>query len=415
MEAFKAMRRVKLTILTVFFSGFGGFAAEDDFSFSGYLKSTVQASQFADSVVLPPLEDDKSYWLWQNTLNLRLFYEPDADFSFETVYELSPVVADANIIRSQGFFNPVDSPYRVKDLTSVLEENGDLFFFQNLDRLNMTVRFQAADLRIGRQPISFGSGRYINPTDIFSPFVFQDLNQEEKNGVDAVRYQLMTGDMSELDIGVVFGEDAELAESAAFVRGKVFYKGSDISLMLMDFKQNLMIGFDLTRSIGEAGFWFEAAQVYAGLFEGRESDDDYFRLTTGFDYSLNRRTYGFIEYHYNGAGARNPESYLINMVGHIGYTEGGLYLLGKNYLIPGVTYEINPLTFSTLYLVTNMDDFSTYLGVSVEYNLKENCYLEAGGFFGFGRSPDRSSTELELNSEFGAYSNAVYVGLRYYF
>lgn len=408
------MKFIKLTILTAFLSA-SLFAEESDFSFSGYLKSTVQTSQFADNAVLPPLEDDKNYWLWQNTLNLRLFYEPSDDFSFETVYELSPVAADENVINSQGFFNPVNNSYRIKDFDPVLEENGDLFFFQNLDRLNMTVRFKKSDLRIGRQPISFGSGRYINPTDIFSPFVFQDLNQEEKNGVDAVRYQLMTGDMSELDFGFVFGENAELDESAAFVRSKFFYKNSDISLMLMDFKQNLLIGFDLTRSIGDAGFWFEAAQVYAGLFEDRQSEDDYFRLTTGFDYSFNQKTYGFIEYHYNGAGTRDSDNYLTNIDGNIGYTEGGVYLLGRNYLIPGVTYEINPLTFGTLYLVTNMDDFSTYLGASVEYNFKENLYLEAGGFFGFGSSPSQTGSIPEPNSEFGSYSNAIYAGIRYYF
>ncbi len=408
------MKHVKLSVLATLL--FGSLCAEEsDFSFSGYVKSTIQANQFADNSVFPPLEDDESYWLWQNTLNLRLFYEPNDDLSFETVYELSPVVGDKDIINSQGFFNPVNNSYRIKDLDPILEENGDLFFFQNLDRLNMTIRFKESDLRIGRQPISFGSGRYINPTDIFSPFLFQDLNQEEKNGVDAFRYQLMTGDMSEFDTAFVFGEDGDLDESAAFLRGKFFYKNSDISLMLMDFKQNLLIGFDLTRSIGDAGFWFEAAQVYAGLFEDRKSEDDYFRLTTGFDYSFNQKTYGFIEYHYNGAGTRDADNYLKNTAGNTGYTEGGVYLLGKNYLIPGVTYEINPLTFSTLYLVTNMDDFSTYLGASIEYNFKENLYLEAGGFFGFGSSPNQDNGTVDTNSEFGSYSNAIYAGIRYYF
>jgi len=383
---------------------------------------------FASNMAQPPLEDDKAYTMLQSQLRLRLFYEPSDIFSFESAYAISPTVAIPSLIASQSFINPRGTNYRIYDFDDKLQENTsrDLSLFHNLDRFNINFFFPSADLHLGRQAIAFGSGKFINPTDIFSPFLFQDLNKEEKTGVDALRLTLPTGDLSEIDLGLVMGKDGKMENSAIFLRTRLYFYNTDISLMAMDFKNNLMLAFDMTRSISEAGFWLEAAHVFASQFNGHIKKEDYFRLVSGVDFSFPDNTYLFVEYHYNSAGTQTKEEYITNTIRTINpisgittlktaYAHGGTYLMGRHYLLPGVTYEFTPLFSGTMHSLINLTDLSTYMGISVEYSLNQNIFLEAGSFMALGKSADMQGAALTPNSEFGLYSKMIYAGIRFYF
>jgi len=114
---------------------------------------------------------------------------------------------------------------------------------------------------VGRQAIAWGNARIINPTDIIAPFSFNELDTEERRGVDAVRVRIPLGMMDELDLGVVAGRDFNRDRSAFFIRGKTYLLKTDLSLLMTGFRKHLMIGFDLSRSVGGAGIWLEAAHV----------------------------------------------------------------------------------------------------------------------------------------------------------
>ncbi len=397
-------------------------------SLTGYLKSTMMVQQFAKNTVLPPLEEDKSYSMFQSQLRMRLFHEPSDVFSFEIAYAISPTAAKPSLITSQGFLNPRENTWRMYDLDEKLREDTprDLSLLQNLDRCNINFFFPSADLHLGRQAIAFGSGKFINPTDIFSPFLFQDLNKEHKTGVDALRMTIPTGDFNEIDLGVVFGKDGKMDNNAVFMRTRIYLFNTDFSLMIMDFKNNIMLGFDMTRSISQAGFWLEAAHVFAGQLDSPNKDEDYFRLVSGFDFSFPDNTYLFVEYHYNTPGTDAKNKYISHTMGTINpftgkaplktaYAHGGTYLMGRHYLIPGITYEFTPLVTGTLHSLINLTDLSSYMGARVEYGLRQDLFLEAGGFLAMGESADMEETGPIPHSEFGLYSNMIYAGLRFYF
>ncbi|SMC55153.1 hypothetical protein SAMN02746065_10462 [Desulfocicer vacuolatum DSM 3385] len=395
---------------------------------SGYLKSTVTVQKFTPNMTQPPLEDDTQYVMIQSQLRMRLFHEPSDFCAFETSYAISPTAANPHLLASQGFISPRENSYRIHDFNETVLDTPprDLSLFHNLDRLNINILFPSADLYLGRQAISFGSGKFINPTDIFSPFLFQDLNKENKIGVDALRLTFSTGDFSEIDLGLVFGKNGKMKNNAIFLRTRLHFYNTDISLMAMDFKNNLMLGFDMTRSISEAGFWLEAARVFAGRFENHLKEEDYFRLVSGIDFSFFDNTYIFVEYHYNSAGTNTKEKYISNTIGtgnptgadtalKTAYADGGTYLLGRHYLIPGVTYEFTPLCSGTMHSLINLTDLSTYMGISLEYSLKQDIFLEAGGFWALGKRPDMYGPVVIPHSEFGLYSNMIYAGVRFYF
>ena len=99
------------------------------------------------------------------------------------------------------------------------------------------------------------------------------------------------------------GEDFKFDQSAFFARGKVYVAQTDLTLMAVGFRENLMLGVDVARSIGGAGAWMEAAHVFADALNDDSPDArDYFRGSIGCDYSFENNTYVFVEYHFNQAG-----------------------------------------------------------------------------------------------------------------
>ncbi|MDH4158428.1 MAG: hypothetical protein OEW00_14250, partial [candidate division Zixibacteria bacterium] len=210
--------------------------------------------------------------------------------------------------------------------------------------------------------------------------------------------------------------------SAVYLRGKFYAARTDISLIASCVRNNLMLGVDLTRAIGGAGCWLEAAQVFVGTFENSHSGtgDDYFRLSVGSDYSFGGSTYGFVEYHFNQAGSNHAGDFRDNL-STAAYTEGSVYLLGQHYLAPGVIYQLTPLVSLTAQILVNLGDPSALAAPAIEYNIAEDIYLAAGAYVGFGKSPKVSDTsevslsKVAFTSEFGTYPDTYFTSFRVYF
>ncbi len=319
--------------------------------------------------------------------------------------------------------------YRVADLDPLLfphswDDVGSFAVFQNLDRLFFTAEAPWFDVYVGRQAVAWGSARAVNPTDVIAPFLYTDLDTENRIGVDAARVRAPLGALGEVDAGYIAGEDFEFDQSAFFLRARTYAAKSDLAGLVVGFREHLMIGADITRAIGGAGSWFEIAYVFANaLGSDREGGDlDYLRLSTGADYSFGR-LYGYLEYHFNQAGASNASSYN-DVLSTPAYTDGAVYLFGQHYIMPGASFQLTPLTSILGSALVNMNDPSVLLVAVLDYNFREDVYLEFGAYLGVGDSPiltnvgptsmDSQGT-LGFNSEFGAYPDMYYTSFRIYF
>jgi len=399
-------------------------AAAADLKFAGYLKNYSVAFR------LPGAETDAAspllLGLSQFRLRLSLGYAPSPSISFQAAYDISPRVQDALFFQDSPFvLVPAAGNYRAADFRSLLvPAAGDpvrsFGLYHNLDRLSMTVKMTFGDLIVGRQPVAWGSGRVTNPTDIIAPFTFHELDKEERFGVDALRLRVPLGPLGELDTGYVFGRDFAFRQSALFVRGKVNVLRTDVSLLLLGFREDLLVGMDLARSLGGSGVWLEAAYVLPGALGRRESGaSNYARLTAGIDRSLGDRTYAFFEYHFNSAGASQPESYG-TLFPRPAYTRGAVYLMGRHYLAAGMTYQVTPLLPASGLILWNASDNSWALSPQGEYNIAENIYLGGGLYLGIGRRPQTSFFGGSggvpiLRSEFGSYPDFAFLSFRAYF
>lgn len=406
-------------------------AARMNLSLNGYYKSFFIAFELPDylqSQGIQEASDTPPLGAVNNRVRLKMSARFSKWLSLHAAYDVSPTVQDPRLFRQDILMVfPEPASYRFDDFFERLyprsgKDVGSFAIFHNLDRFYFTLKTGFADIFIGRQAIAWGSARVINPTDVIAPFAFNELDTEERRGVDALRVRLPLGMMDELDFGFVAGQDFAWKKSAFFARGKVYILKTDLSLLLLGFRQHLLLGFDMTRAIGGAGFWLETAYVVPEFFKKEDEKldrDNYFRASIGLDYNFGGKTYGFAEYHFNAAGRQKPEDYLENF-NSPAYQDGAVYLMGKHYLNVGITYQIHPLIPFTGLIIWNLSDGSLVLSPTAEYNIAENIYLMLGAYIGLGKKPEQvlsafALPETRLQSEFGAYPGMFFTAFRIYF
>jgi len=355
--------------------------------------------------------DEQTYFDFSNLTRISLISTPIEQLTIETAYSVSPNVSDLN--RTLFSFNsPSVDKYRLVDLPDNISEYDNGGIGENLDRIVFQIRLPFADMTLGRQAISFGTARFFNPTDVFSPFSYQDLNKEEKAGVDAVRVQIPAGKMSEIDAGYVFGKYADWKKSAAFLRGRFEIKGTEIAIIAMEYKTHLMAGFSVSSNIKGAGVWLEGAYTFAKLLEEYDHDQDFFRISAGAEYYFTGDLYIFGEYHYSYAGTLKSRDYMLNSsMNATAYQDSGVYLLGEHYFAPGINWQVHPLVSLSLQILLNCSDPSAMIIPKISWSVEENIFLDLGATINAGR---RISSK-GLNSEFGSYPDSYYLSARLYF
>ena len=405
-------------------------------SFTGYLKSWAVVQE---SISNDFFQTDEVY---QSQNAGRFMLESLGDLvNFQLHYEVNPVLVSrtlpADIRTLDAVGNVVGDSYRMTDLHTTLKSDADdkQQVYQNLDRLNMQFRFDGGDLTLGRQAISLGAARFINPTDIFLPFDVRTLNTEYRTGVDAVRFQRPWGELGEIDVGLVLGTDAKRETSAAFLQLRENVNGNDLSLAFVEFARQRLVGAGVQSELWNLGFWLEVAYVDAGRVDAGQH---YFRASMGADYAFTENIVAMLEYHYNGAGSRNPQDYLAAR-GKPAYRRGGVFLLGQNYLLASLGMQATPLWNFGLQTIMNLDDDSAFGSLSVEYNIAEDMYMDFGIYAFAGddlrvsmtgapgsstqtpiQTPVQTPMQMPvrtpvLQSEYGASPTLVFASIRWYF
>ena len=405
--------RTVLAFVTCLITILSGGIANAELQIGGYYKNFF-------TIFDSPLENEPMMGAVVNRCRLNLSYAPAAPLSFFLSYDLAPRIQDPSLFSESPIAVSIPSHrYRIVDLASPIYPNendptGGVGIYHNLDRAFIEFSTGFADISVGRDAIAWGSARVVNPTDVLAPFTYDQLDTEDRIGVDAVRVRIPIGAMGECDTGYIFGEDFKFEKSAFYLRSQLNAAETDFSVSVVGFQKHLLAGWDLARGIGGAGFWLEAAYVFAES-SGQDADTvgNYLRASTGLDYSFGEKTYGFIEYHFNGAGAEAPENYLANL-DQPAYTDGSVYLMGVHYLAPGFSYQLTPLISSSSQMLFNLSDLSIWVGPQVEYNIAEDIYLSAGGFLSIGKPLDNGETP-EFHSEFGSYPNVIFTSFRAYF
>lgn len=364
------------------------------------------------SILDQPLPDSSLTCIFQIPLRFMVHHRTGA-VNLNVALVLSPSAGNPALSGENGVhvFRLADPESRI--LPSTWSGDESFSILQNIDRLSIGFRTSGATLTVGRQAIYWGVAKSVSPTDFIAPFQYGTLDTEYRTGVDAVRSVIPIGMMSELDAGYVFGKDARFRNSGCWLRGRFYVSQTDATLLAVCFRENLMIGGSLNRSIGKGTGWVECALVSTCFFSGNCNEETYWSLSAGYDRSwFNAALYGFLEYHFSSPGTDDPEIYPYILAGSA-CRDGGIYLLGKHYLSPGTSWTVTPLLNFTGQTLVNLTDGSAYLSITSEYSISQNTVINAGISRGLGRVLDDPTGDS--GSEFGTWPGYCFLSAGYYF
>jgi hypothetical protein len=117
-----------------------------------------------------------------------------------------------------------------------------------------------------------------------------------------------------------------------------------------------------------------------------------------------------LDFHHNPMGAKNPGNYVSNSSSTI-YSEFPVSLLGRDYLLPNLSYQFSPLLSFSSSAFFNLND-SSFLNTSgLEWNFLEDLLLSWNISLAHGI---KSSMQTEKNSEFGDTPNSFKLILKHY-
>ena len=369
----------------------GSARAADTSDFNGYLKAFGSVTDVRDSDQRLGYADDAYAFDNADRLRLRMEYRPTDEVSMGAHYEAYLQWGDSVRIQRR-----IEAPIRMErrrflDLESEILDEDAIRARHGLDRLWMRWEpDRRAQMTVGRQAVSWGTGLVWSPTDIFSAFAPTEIDREEKLGVDVVRLMLQPYSDVSVDLvaepldrdehGHATAQDSTYAARIGTHAGEY-----DLHLCGGSVQSDAVLGGDFSGYLGDAGFRGEALYTWVD-----ESDQrDYFRGLLGADYAfaVPWNPYVAVEYFHNGLGECNEDDYaarrMESSVQRV-FERGIAYNIGRDYLAG--TLRVQPSALLTMQATTlvNLHDGSVREFATLTWSVTEDFDVMLGVDVGLG-------------------------------
>lgn len=359
-------------------------APQSGLKFSGYYKNLLARSE----TLFPNRE---GYTVNLNRLRLELKGKLAESAALDFQYD-NEVLLGAFLRTTQFALQKDQRPDQYWKAESNYEESGSWYGRHRLYRASVTLSAGETDLRLGRQRVTWGAGRFWSPLDLLNPFSPIALEREERLGVDALLLEQKLGPLSRFS--AVYAPRHDRGESTAAFNWHANARGVDYSLVAGRFRREDVIGADVATQIGGAGVRAELTH------NRRETAASYRRAVLALDYAFPGTLTLSGEIYYNGAGASDKAAYDFASL-----FAGRIQNVGRRYFGGYLGYEIAPLIKWNNYLVTNLFDHSRYFSPSLVYSIKTNLDWTIGVQFFQGSD----------STEYGRFNNVYYTQLQWFF
>lgn len=318
------------------------------FELSGNYKANTELSSFRS-------QEQDDYRKLRLSSRIQLSNSLDNKLNFNAEYDIALVIQNTNQDQTES-----GSSFRLNHHKTVIETNDqNRKLIHNLDRLNLTYENPLMRLKLGRQAIWFGVSSLANPLDSYAPVGFNEIDTEHRYGIDGLRLTIPIGELSELDLGIVFGT----SDQSEFIRSKWNLWGHDFELIASRFLQASLFGASIQSSLAGIGLYSEGAQVKP------KDENPYWRHNLGANYMLSNEWILRFEYHHNGAGSTNTDNQY-NIASQFPYKKGGVWFLRRHYISAGCSKTYGLWLVSSDYIVS-IDDQSQILNGLLSYSFSD--------------------------------------------
>lgn len=268
-----------------------------------------------------------------------------------------------------------------------------------IDRLYFRHGFTFGNITVGRQRISWGTGRIWNPTDLFNPINPTNFSKIEKDGADAVSFTWNIGNFTDLELVYNPVNQVSLSDEDTNIgaRFRTNFGEYDVSVMAGSFDDNRVAGLDFAGNLFDAGVRGEGIYNFGNNLN---TGEDFIKFILGLDYQFTPELYALMEYQYNGEGKTNKSRYEFERM-----ISGEIINLNRNYICLSASYLAIPLLNLSLTNTFNLNDKSGYISLTGTYSLKDNFDASAGLQTTFG----------DNFTEYWLYPSSLYLKCDYYF
>ncbi len=380
-----------LLSLVLLGSSFNIISAQVDYDFSGYVNNFSIYQKFNKSLA-DQFELDDSQFLNLSRARLRPVFYLNDNLRINIEYEIVSLYRNTSSELFQSKQQKSSRQLFDWTWTPVNESKYSLTHF--IDRLYFKYAFENGNVTIGRQRVSWGTGRIWNPTNLFNPINPATFFKVEKDGADIIALKYFLGNFT--DLNLVFNPNEKIGNSNYGGRFRSNIGEYDFSFMGGYFDKRVVLGTDF------AGNLFGAGVRGEGIFSADENEfnNNFIKYILGIDAQVSRKLYLMLEYQFNGEGKTNKNDYELDRL-----FSGQIINLSKNYLHFNSSYQYHPLITLTLSNNTNLNDGSGFISLVGNYSAAEDFYLSLGSQFFYG-------SEL---SEYWYYSTSIYLQGEFYF
>lgn len=403
---------------------------------SGYVKSFSSLTQGGDQYRAFDLTERESFW--DNTTRARLrgkMMFGDV-LALESHYELINSYGDANRLRHRAedkyaglsfgeqiveeLFPDIALP-RYFDLEHQIADEDDLRLIHRLDRLFLRAYLGPWDFTLGRATLTWGPGRFWNPTDYFAAFSPTEIDKEEKPGIDIAHARVALSERVTVEaVAAPVRRGAhDIDDHGSAAAGRLLVRGwqADWGLSGGWLYDRSVIGLDTDATVGDAGV---RAAVTRTTVEG-VPHEAFYRAVVNADYAfaVDWNPYLLVEYHYNGFGESDPDDYLAlteKTEFVTAYRRGEIANLGRQYL--GALFMLQPHALVTLTdtVIVNLLDASAYNGLVVSWSARQSLDVQVGAQHTLGSIPSEyGGLENPLTGEDIAMPDVYYAYLKFYY
>lgn len=359
-------------------------ASNEGLTFSGYYKNLFEASETI-------VGGSRHTILDTNRLRLELKGKLVPHIAIDMEYD-NELLLGSYLRTTQFALQNALKPDQYLDLDGTYLKGGSYRGQQRLYRGNVTFSYGDTDIRVGRQRIAWGTGRFWSPLDLLNPLNPIAVERDERLGVDAVLAEHKLGPLSR--VSAVYAPAHGGANASAALNLHSNIRGVDYSVIGGQFGNEQVAGIDIASQIGAAGVRGEFTLNRA------TTGARYQRALVAIDYAFANTLTLSAELYFNGAGTTNPSGYDFASL-----LTGKIESVAKHYLGGYASYEITPLLRLEGYVVLNLDDGSRFVSPVLTYSIRTNLDWKIGAQIFTGRS----------RSEYGHFHNVYYTQLQWYF
>lgn len=273
----------------------------------------------------------------------------------------------------------------------------------SIERLNLYYQAAKFDLTLGKQAISFGKTFFWSPLDIFKPRDPTSLSTDYRNGIEAIKLDIPSGNFSGISLVGKWNSD-----TAMIAHYHTNQSGWDISFQGGKLHKGLQLGLGLSGDISGVELRAEATHYNPKHAPAQNQLAKYTSAVLGSGYLFQNSVYLQLEYFHNAAASKNiliayqlQQKHLIQNV-------------SRNLIAASLSYPFNPLLNGQITSIRSLSDHSWMLLPSISYSLNNEADLILSATINKGRKTTLHTLNAQ-KTEFGDLPNQVFLQVKWWF